>query len=61
METEVKLEVDLEKFRYSLVGDGYLLKEVVKMSQEELVRVLEHRVNDHILIEYRRGKKYGFY
>ena len=55
METEVKLEVDLEKFRYSLVGDGYCLKDVVNMSSEELIDVLERRVNSHILVEYYRS------
>lgn len=55
METEVKLEVDLEKFRYSLVGDGYCLKEVVNMSNKELINVLERRVRSHILVEYYRS------
>lgn len=49
---EVTIDIDLEKLRYSLVGDGYLLKEVVEMSHEELISVLERRVNSHISVEY---------
>lgn len=52
---KITVDVDLEKFRYSLVGDGYLLKEVVDMSHEELIDVLERRVNSHILVEYHRS------
>jgi hypothetical protein len=58
METEVKLEVDLEKFRYSLVGDGYLLKEVKEMTEEKLIFILEMRICDHIEKEYRRSKEW---
>lgn len=56
---EVTIDIDLEKFRYSLVGDGYLLKEVVEMSNEELIDVLERRVNSHILVEYNKSVKYN--
>ena len=52
---KVTIDIDLEKFRYSIVGDGYVLKEVVGMSNEELIEVLERRVNSHILVEYYRS------
>lgn len=52
---EVTINIDLEKFRYSLVGDGYVLKEVVEMSNEELIDVLERRVNSYINVEYHRS------
>ena len=52
---KVTIDVDLEKFRYSLVGDGYCLKDVVGMTNDELVDVLDRRVNSHILVEYRRS------
>lgn len=52
---EVTIDIDLEKFRYSLVGDGYVLKEVVNMSNEELVDVLKRRVNSYISVEYDRS------
>lgn len=59
MEKEIKLEVDLEKFRYSIVGDGYLLKEVEEMSEEELISILESRIYWYIETEYSRSKEYG--
>lgn len=52
---EVTINIDLKKFRYSLVGDGYVLKEVVEMSNEELIDVLERRVNSYINVEYYRS------
>lgn len=52
---EVTINIDLEKFRYSLVGDGYVLKEVVEMSNEELIDILERRVNSYINVEYHRS------
>ena len=58
---EVTIDVDLEKFRYSLVGDGYLLKKVAEMSNEELIDVLECRVNSHILVEFYKGIDLGLY
>lgn len=60
METPVTIDVDLEKFRYSLVGDGYLKEEVIKMTKEELIRILKMRICDHILIEYNRSKQFGY-
>lgn len=59
METEVKLEIDLEKFRYSLVGDGYLLEEVKQMTEERLIFILEMRINNHIEKEYQRSRRWG--
>lgn len=58
---ELTLNIDLEKFRYSLVGDGYLLEEVKEMSDEELIRLLTGRITQHIEVEYARGKRYGLY
>lgn len=58
---EVTFNVDLEKFRYSLVGDGYLLEEVVQMTQGKLIEILEGRIETHIEKEYVRGKRYGLY
>jgi hypothetical protein len=59
MEKEVKLEIDLEKFRYSLVGDGYLLKEAEEMTEEKLIFILEMRINSHIEKQYRFSKELG--
>lgn len=59
MKTEVKLEVDLEKFRYSLVGDGYLLEEVADITEKKLISILEMRIYAHIEKEYQRSKDFG--
>ena len=57
---KVTIDVDLEKFRYSLVGDGYLLEEVKEMSDEELITVLTGRIERHIEVEYGKSRRYGF-
>ena len=49
---KVTLDIDLEKFRYSLVGDGYILEEVESMTDEELITELTRRIEWHILIQY---------
>lgn len=59
--TSVTFDVDLEKFRYSLIGDGYIKEEVVKMSEKDLIEILEYRVESHILREYEKGKKMELY
>lgn len=56
---EVKLEVDMERLRYSLVGDGYLLEEVENMDEEKLVSILKDRICRYIEIRYRKSKEYG--
>ena len=58
---KVTFDVDLEKFRYSLVGDGYTLKNVLSMSNAKLIDILCNRVNDHIETEYYRGKRLGLF
>ena len=40
-------------------GDGYLLKEVKEMSNEELVTVLTGRIKRHIECQYEKSKRYG--
>lgn len=54
---DVTINVDLEKFRYSLVGDGYMLSEVIGMSNKELIDVLQRRVTSYISVEYNRSVK----
>jgi hypothetical protein len=56
---DVTINVDLEKFRYSLVGDGYLLEEVVKMTREDLIAELTWRVNCRILGDYKENVRCG--
>ena len=56
---KVTLDIDLEKFRYSLVGDGYLLEEVKEMTDIELVTVLTGRIERYIEVEYGKSRRYG--
>lgn len=58
---KITFDIDLEKFRYSLVGDGYIEEEVVKMSQEDLIRILDGRISCYIEREYNKGKQYGLF
>lgn len=57
---DVVLNVDLEKFRYSLIGDGYLKEEVLAMSDEKLVLILKQRIYSHISREYQRSIDFGY-
>lgn len=56
---KVTIDIDLEKFKYSLVGDGYLLEEVKEMSDEELITELTDRIKRHIEAEYDKSKRFG--
>lgn len=56
---KITLDIDLEKFRYSLVGDGYILEEVESMTDEELIAVLVERIERHIESEYAKSKRIG--
>lgn len=56
---QVTIDIDLEKLRYSLVGDGYLLCEVEKMTEKDLVDILTRRINYHIKTEYYKSVQYG--
>ena len=56
---EVTLDIDLEKFRYSLVGDSFLFEEVKEMSEERLIDILTYRVNNHIEKEYQHSVHLG--
>lgn len=59
--TTITIDVDLEEFRYSLIGDGYIKKEVIKMSKEDLIKELQWRVSCKIAREYERGRRMGLY
>ena len=56
---KVTLDIDLEKFRGSLVGDGYTLEEVKSMTNEELITELTRRIEWHIESEYAKSKRIG--
>lgn len=56
---KITLDIDLEKFRYSLVGDGYILDEVKELSEYELTNILINRIGMHIESEYAKSKRLG--
>lgn len=57
---DIVINVDLEKFRYSLIGDGYLKEEVVEMSEDELIHILKERIDRHIEDEFGKSVRYGW-
>jgi hypothetical protein len=57
----VYMNVDTEKLRYALVGNGYILEEVEKLSEDQLIAILEKRVEDTITKEYYKGLRFGLY
>ena len=56
---KITLDIDLEKFRGSLVGDGYILEEVKSMTNEELTKILTGRVERYIESGYAKSKRMG--
>lgn len=56
---KVELDIDLEKFRYSLVGDGFLKDEVVEMSEDKLIAILKKRIINYIDIGCDKSFRYG--
>lgn len=56
---KVTIDINLEHLRYSLVGDGYLLKEVKEMSEKELIRVLNERIERKINDGFYKSLRYG--
>ena len=47
---KVSNNIDIEKFRYSLVGDGYILEEVKDMTSEELSGILARRITRIVIV-----------
>lgn len=50
----VTLDIDLEQYRLSLVGDGYIYEEVKDLSNEELIEILQRRLTNSIYLSYRK-------
>lgn len=53
---KLEMNIDIDKFRCGLVGDGYLYDEVMKMSEENLLTILKDRITHRIQIEYIRSQ-----
>ena len=47
---KIELDIDIEKFRISLVGNGYLKEEIENLSYEELILIFKQRVERKINI-----------
>ena len=58
---KVSVEINLEHFRYSLVGDGYILEEAEALTDEELLEILNARVINQMEKEYYKGIRLGLY
>ena len=48
-------EIDLSEFRYSLVGDGYLLKEVESKSDKDLIEIFKQKYIEKIPIKIHKN------
>ena len=53
---KLEIEVDIEKFRYGLVGNGYIYEEVIEFTEEELMEMLIDKINQKIKVEYRMSR-----
>lgn len=58
---KVSVEINLEHFRYSLVGDGYILEEAEALTDEELLEIFNARVINQMEKEYYKGIRLGLY
>ena len=58
---KVSVEVNLEHFRYSLVGDGYILEEAEALTNEELIDIFNKRIINYMEKEYYKGIRLGLY
>jgi hypothetical protein len=57
----VTLDVNMEKLRYALVGNGYILEEVERLTEGQLLTILRMRVERKIENEYLAGVRQGLY
>lgn len=58
---KVSVEINLEHFRYSLVGDGYILEEAEALTDKELLEIFNARVINQMEKEYYKGIRLGLY
>lgn len=52
---KVTIDIDFEKFRYGLVGDGYTYEDAKALTMQELIDEFNYRVEKHIEREYRES------
>ena len=53
---KLEMEIDIEKFKYGLVGNGYLLEEVLSISDERALEILKSKIYQKIQNEYVNSK-----
>lgn len=58
---KITLDIPIERFRFSLVGDGYTLEEVKNLSEDHLKGILNTRIINKIHAEYCKGKRIGLF
>lgn len=58
---KITLDIPTERFRLSLVVDGYTLEEVKKLSEEHLKGILNTMITNKILAGYFKGKRLGLF
>lgn len=58
---KISVEINLEHFRYSLVGDGYILSEAEALTNAELIEIFKRRVINNMEKEYYKGIRLGLY
>lgn len=52
----VTIDVDTEKYRWSLVGDGYMYNEVKNMSEDKLKEIYIRRAIVNVEKEFERSR-----
>ena len=57
---KVTLDIDLEKFRGSLIGDGCCIEQVKSLTNEMLISTLNNRVENFINLGYTKAKRMGW-
>ena len=57
----VTLDVNREKLRYALVGNGYILEEAERLTEGQLLSIIRLRVERKIENEYLAGVRQGLY
>jgi hypothetical protein len=60
-EVAFMLNINIEKARLALVGDGYLLEEVKALTEKEIIYIWKRRFEDIIIQQYYKGKRIGLY
>ena len=53
---KLEMEIDIDKFKYGLISNGYLYKEVVTMSDEKALAILKNKIIQDIQNNYIRSQ-----